>query len=96
MGVVFILLGASLTVAIGFLIAFIWSVKSGQYDDDYTPSVRMLFDDNTIDAKTGGHTERSRSVTEAGAHVSTPLNMTPHVKTTNTQNKKYGNRKISI
>jgi len=26
-------------------VAFIWSVKKGQYDDDYTPSVRMLFDD---------------------------------------------------
>ncbi len=31
-------------VAGGFLIAFIWAVKSGQYDDDYSPSVRMLFD----------------------------------------------------
>ena len=31
-------------VAIGFLIAFLWSVKSGQYSDTYTPSVRMLFD----------------------------------------------------
>jgi nitrogen fixation-related uncharacterized protein len=27
------------------LIAFLWSVKSGQYSDTYTPSVRMLFDD---------------------------------------------------
>jgi cbb3-type cytochrome oxidase maturation protein len=34
-------------VAIGFLAAFIWSVRSGQYDDDYTPSVRMLFDNET-------------------------------------------------
>jgi cbb3-type cytochrome oxidase maturation protein len=32
-------------VAIGFFIAFIRAVKTGQYDDDYTPSVRMLFDD---------------------------------------------------
>ncbi len=32
-------------VAGGFLVAFIWAVKSGQYDDKYTPSVRMLFDD---------------------------------------------------
>jgi cbb3-type cytochrome oxidase maturation protein len=32
-------------VALGFLIAFLWSVKSGQYEDDYTPSIRMLFDD---------------------------------------------------
>ncbi|MFT7084552.1 MAG: cbb3-type cytochrome oxidase maturation protein [Vicingaceae bacterium] len=34
-----------MVVALGFLIAFFWSVKSGQYEDDYTPSVRMLFDD---------------------------------------------------
>lgn len=47
MSVVFILIGASLTIAIGFLIAFIWSVKSGQYDDDYTPSVRILFDNKS-------------------------------------------------
>ena len=45
MSVVIILISASLIIAIGFLIAFIWSVKNGQYDDDYTPSVRMLFDD---------------------------------------------------
>ena len=46
MSVILILIIASLVVAIGFLIAFLWSVKSGQYDDDYTPSVRMLFDDD--------------------------------------------------
>lgn len=45
MSAIFIMIGASLLIAVGFLIAFIWSVKSGQYDDDYTPSVRMLFDD---------------------------------------------------
>ena len=39
------LIGFSLFVAIGFLIAFLWSVKSGQYSDTYTPSVRMLFED---------------------------------------------------
>jgi cbb3-type cytochrome oxidase maturation protein len=46
MSAVFILIVASLVVALSFLIAFIWSVKSGQYDDSYTPSVRMLFDDS--------------------------------------------------
>jgi cbb3-type cytochrome oxidase maturation protein len=40
-----VLIGFSLFVAIGFLIAFLWSVKSGQYSDTYTPSVRMLFED---------------------------------------------------
>ncbi len=44
MSVLFILIIVSLSVALVFLGAFIWSVKSGQYDDDYTPSVRMLFD----------------------------------------------------
>jgi cbb3-type cytochrome oxidase maturation protein len=41
------MVGASLLLAIGFLIAFIWSVKTNQYEDDYTPSVRMLFDNST-------------------------------------------------
>jgi cbb3-type cytochrome oxidase maturation protein len=36
-------------VAGGFLVAFLKSVKNGQYDDTYTPSVRMLFDDATLD-----------------------------------------------
>ena len=44
MSVLFILIGASILIAAGFLIGFIWSVKTGQYDDDYTPSVRMLFE----------------------------------------------------
>lgn len=45
MNIMYLLIGTSLFMAIGFLIAFIWSVKSGQMDDDYTPSVRILFDD---------------------------------------------------
>lgn len=45
MSALFVLIGASLVVAIGFLIAFLWAVKKGQYEDEYTPSVRMLFDD---------------------------------------------------
>jgi cbb3-type cytochrome oxidase maturation protein len=38
-------------VAGGFLLAFIWAVKSGQYDDQYTPSVRILFDNNNTSKK---------------------------------------------
>jgi len=41
----FVLIIISLTVALGFLFAFLWAVKSNQYEDDYTPSVRILFDD---------------------------------------------------
>ncbi len=45
MSIIFVLIGLSLFVAIIFLAVFFWNVKSGQYDDDYTPSVRILFDD---------------------------------------------------
>lgn len=48
MSVIYILITVSIVVAVVFLIAFIKAVKSGQYDDDYTPSVRMLFDDELI------------------------------------------------
>jgi cbb3-type cytochrome oxidase maturation protein len=47
MEALFILIGISLLVAILFLAGFIWAVKSDQYEDDYTPSVRMLFEDDT-------------------------------------------------
>ena len=46
MSVIWILVGFSIAVAAGFLIAFIWAVRSGQYDDKYTPSVRILFEDD--------------------------------------------------
>jgi cbb3-type cytochrome oxidase maturation protein len=45
MSVIIVLIAASILIAGGFLVAFLWSVRNGQYDDDYTPSVRMLFDD---------------------------------------------------
>jgi len=45
MSVIYLLITISIIVAICFFLAFIKAVKSGQYDDDYTPSVRMLFDD---------------------------------------------------
>jgi len=45
MSVIFVLIVASITVAGGFLAAFIWAVKGGQFKDDYTPAVRMLFDE---------------------------------------------------
>lgn len=48
MSVIYILITVSIVVAVVFLVAFIKAVKSGQYDDDYTPSVRMLFDDELI------------------------------------------------
>jgi cbb3-type cytochrome oxidase maturation protein len=44
MSVLILLISVSILIALGFLIAFIWNVRSGQYEDDYTPSVRILFE----------------------------------------------------
>jgi cbb3-type cytochrome oxidase maturation protein len=51
MSALFVLIFISICVALVFLGAFLWSVKKGQFDDSYTPSVRMLFDDETIEPK---------------------------------------------
>jgi len=59
MSAIFILIGASLLVALGFLAAFIWSVKNGQYEDDYTPSVRMLFDNTNSKKSTENKTNNN-------------------------------------
>ena len=45
MSVIYMLLAISILVALIFFVAFVISVRKGQYDDSYTPSVRMLFDD---------------------------------------------------
>jgi cbb3-type cytochrome oxidase maturation protein len=73
MSVVFVLVFAAIIMAGAFLIAFIWSVKNGQYDDTYTPSVRMLFDDPPVKevesrsqsqlADKSQETEKEKSVT---------------------------------
>lgn len=51
MSVIYVLLAISITVAIVFFVAFVFSVKNGQYDDTYTPSVRMLFEDEVVKDK---------------------------------------------
>jgi len=45
MGIIFLLVVFSALIAIAFLVAFIYSVKSGQFDDTDTPAKRILFDD---------------------------------------------------
>lgn len=45
MNILYFLIGCSVLVALVFLGAFFWALKSGQHDDVYTPSVRILFDD---------------------------------------------------
>ena len=46
MKIIFFLIATSLLLAVGFLIAFFWAVRNGQYEDEYTPSVLILFDEN--------------------------------------------------
>ena len=48
MSVIYVLLCISIVVAVIFFIAFIVAVRNGQYDDSYTPSVRMLFEDELV------------------------------------------------
>lgn len=52
MSVIYILLSISIIVALIFFIAFIIAVKNGQYDDSYTPSIRMLFEDELVKDQT--------------------------------------------
>lgn len=45
MAVLLILILASLGIALAFLFGFIWSVNSGQFEDTFTPSMRILTED---------------------------------------------------
>jgi cbb3-type cytochrome oxidase maturation protein len=45
MSVIYLLIPISICLAVLFFVAFIKAVKKGQFEDTYTPSVRMLFDD---------------------------------------------------
>jgi cbb3-type cytochrome oxidase maturation protein len=52
MNILFILIGVSLFAALIFLAMFIWAVKTGQYEDNYTPSIRILFEEEDEDTNT--------------------------------------------
>jgi cbb3-type cytochrome oxidase maturation protein len=62
MNIIFMLIAASLVIAILFFILFVKSVKSGQYDDVYTPSVRMLFEDELVKQKNSEPDNNQKSV----------------------------------
>ena len=49
MSILLYLIIISLCVAVAFLGAFFWAVRDGQFDDDYTPGVRILLEDDMID-----------------------------------------------
>ena len=60
MGMIYIMLIVSLCLAVFFLGIFLWATKTGQYDDDYSPSVRILYEDeadhNEINLNNDGNT----------------------------------------
>ena len=59
MQIIVFLIIVSLSVAIGFLFAFFWAVKDGQYEDDITPSMRLLVDDDMLAPLDTEHIETS-------------------------------------
>lgn len=69
MSVIIILICISLLVASGFLISFIWAIKNGQYDDTYSPSVRMLFEDE-LKEKSDKANKRNKTKEQAEEQVS--------------------------
>lgn len=45
MMIILLLILLSLLIAVSFLFAFFWAVGTGQYDDEVTPAIRILFED---------------------------------------------------
>ena len=83
MSVVIILILASLAVGLLFVAAFVWSVRSGQYEDTLTPSMRMLLDDATppVHSPSAGATAVPVPVSEnpSGAANEEPASMAARV-----------------
>lgn len=67
MAIIILLISISLIIATTFLLTFLWNLKSGQYDDTYSPAVRMLFDDkpNSKKAKSDSGADRTNGSDDA-------------------------------
>lgn len=50
MKIMLLLILISLLLASGFLLVYFWAARNGQFDDEYTPAVRILFDDLPVQA----------------------------------------------
>jgi cbb3-type cytochrome oxidase maturation protein len=60
MEIIVLMIVISLTMAVVFLLVFFWNMKSGQYDDTYTPSVRMLFEGKPTKEKSKADKDRRK------------------------------------
>ena len=86
MSVIYLLISISIIVAVAFLYAFLRAVKTGQYDDDYTPSVRMLFDDELIKQIPKKNIEHRTKNKEASRNLK-PKTQNPKPETRNSKPK---------
>lgn len=57
MSVFFILIPLSVLIAGGFLWAFVWAVRNGQYEDTCTPAMRLVMEDDETNFGKPGKTE---------------------------------------
>jgi cbb3-type cytochrome oxidase maturation protein len=66
--IIFLLIPVSILIAAAFFAAFIWAVKSGQYEDTLTPSMRVLLEDGSAtDPDEPGNQGRARRSARAAA-----------------------------
>ena len=66
MSVIFILIPLSIVIAAGFLFAFVWAVKSGQYEDVCTPSMRVLIEETGAAGVPSSDQTRRAGIAPAG------------------------------
>jgi cbb3-type cytochrome oxidase maturation protein len=88
MSIIFFMIGVSLLMALGFLAAFIWSMRTGQQDDLYTPSMRMLLDDTTPYVTNDPIGQPIQPVTHRPDELVTPKTTEPSVNPTACQTVK--------
>lgn len=60
MKIMLFLILVSLLLAAGFLLAYLRAARDGQFDDDYTPSIRMLFDSTAPEAEGQGEVKQQQ------------------------------------
>lgn len=58
MDILYLMIICSVSLAVVFLIIFIINAKKGQFEDDESPAVRILFDDE-IKTEDTGETKKS-------------------------------------
>ncbi|QDU55751.1 cbb3-type cytochrome oxidase assembly protein CcoS [Aeoliella mucimassa] len=77
MSMLYVMVPAALALAVTALVAFIWAVKSGQFDDPHSHAYRMLFEDEPVTTKKSNtadiEADPTAASTEADSSESSPL-----------------------